>query len=172
MPALVVITGEIAELLAFCASDKPGYLTGTDILCDGGTRAGLTRKGMLAMARGLYPGRRPARRRLTRRPGHPAAITTTLGRSGSGHLSMGRPIRRLLERSAIPGRITCVIHRPLQVLWPLPGVAAPAVTCRRYRMRAQPAGIVLVDSLAGYRSARSRACRTTNGPVPLAREIR
>lgn len=27
---------EIAELLAFCASDKPGYLTGTDILCDGG----------------------------------------------------------------------------------------------------------------------------------------
>jgi len=27
---------EIASLLAFCASDKPGYLTGTDILCDGG----------------------------------------------------------------------------------------------------------------------------------------
>ena len=43
---------EIAELLAFCASDKPGYLTGTDILCDGGTRAGLTLKGMIAMARG------------------------------------------------------------------------------------------------------------------------
>ncbi len=43
---------EIAELLAFCASDKPGYLTGTDILCDGGTKAGLTLKDMLAMARG------------------------------------------------------------------------------------------------------------------------
>jgi NAD(P)-dependent dehydrogenase (short-subunit alcohol dehydrogenase family) len=28
---------EIAEVLAFCASDKPGYLTGTDILVDGGT---------------------------------------------------------------------------------------------------------------------------------------
>lgn len=42
---------EIAELLAFCASDKPGYLTGTDILCDGGTKAGLGLKGMLAMAR-------------------------------------------------------------------------------------------------------------------------
>jgi len=27
---------EIAELLAFCASEKPGYLTGVDILCDGG----------------------------------------------------------------------------------------------------------------------------------------
>ena len=27
---------EIANLLAFCASDKAGYLTGTDILCDGG----------------------------------------------------------------------------------------------------------------------------------------
>ena len=27
---------EIAEVLAFCASDKPGYLTGTDILVDGG----------------------------------------------------------------------------------------------------------------------------------------
>jgi NAD(P)-dependent dehydrogenase (short-subunit alcohol dehydrogenase family) len=43
---------EIAELLAFCASDKPGYLTGVDILCDGGTRAGLTLRGMIAMARG------------------------------------------------------------------------------------------------------------------------
>jgi NAD(P)-dependent dehydrogenase (short-subunit alcohol dehydrogenase family) len=27
---------EIANLLAFCASEKAGYLTGTDILCDGG----------------------------------------------------------------------------------------------------------------------------------------
>ena len=27
---------EIASLLAFCASDKAGYLTGADILCDGG----------------------------------------------------------------------------------------------------------------------------------------
>jgi NAD(P)-dependent dehydrogenase (short-subunit alcohol dehydrogenase family) len=42
---------EIAELLAFCAGDRPGYLTGTDILCDGGTRAGLGLKGMIAMAR-------------------------------------------------------------------------------------------------------------------------
>jgi NAD(P)-dependent dehydrogenase (short-subunit alcohol dehydrogenase family) len=42
---------EVAELLAFCASDKPGYLTGVDILCDGGTRAGLDLKGMIAMAR-------------------------------------------------------------------------------------------------------------------------
>ena len=43
---------EIAELLAFCASDKPGYLTGIDILCDGGTRAGMTVKDMITMARG------------------------------------------------------------------------------------------------------------------------
>jgi NAD(P)-dependent dehydrogenase (short-subunit alcohol dehydrogenase family) len=42
---------EIAELLAFCASDKPGYLTGMDILCDGGTKAGLSLKGMIAMMR-------------------------------------------------------------------------------------------------------------------------
>jgi len=34
---------EIAELLAFCASSKASYLTGTDILCDGGVIAG--RKG-------------------------------------------------------------------------------------------------------------------------------
>ena len=40
------------------------------------------------------------------------------------------------------------------------------------RMRAQPIDIVLVDSLARYRSARSWACRTRKGPVPLAREIR
>lgn len=32
--------GEIAEVLAFCASEKAGYLTGTDILCDGGVIAG------------------------------------------------------------------------------------------------------------------------------------
>jgi NAD(P)-dependent dehydrogenase (short-subunit alcohol dehydrogenase family) len=43
---------EIAEVLAFCASERPGYLTGTDILCDGGAKAGLGPKGGLAMARG------------------------------------------------------------------------------------------------------------------------
>lgn len=31
---------EIAAVLAFCASEEPGYLTGTDVLVDGGTRAG------------------------------------------------------------------------------------------------------------------------------------
>lgn len=31
---------EIAELIAFCASRKAGYLTGIDILCDGGVIAG------------------------------------------------------------------------------------------------------------------------------------
>ncbi|RFA08121.1 oxidoreductase [Subtercola boreus] len=31
---------EVAAVLAFCASETPGYLTGTDILVDGGTRAG------------------------------------------------------------------------------------------------------------------------------------
>src|SRR5690606_5523449 len=42
---------EIAEVLAFCASEKPGYLTGTDILCDGGVVAGISRREMLALAR-------------------------------------------------------------------------------------------------------------------------
>lgn len=42
---------EIAEVLAFCASDKPGYLTGTDILCDGGVVAGITWKDMLSLSR-------------------------------------------------------------------------------------------------------------------------
>jgi NAD(P)-dependent dehydrogenase (short-subunit alcohol dehydrogenase family) len=32
---------EIAELLAFCASEKAGYLTGADILCDGGVIAAI-----------------------------------------------------------------------------------------------------------------------------------
>ncbi|HWI43166.1 MAG TPA: SDR family oxidoreductase [Nocardioides sp.] len=43
---------EIAELLAFCASDRPGYLTGVDILCDGGSGARMTLKDKIAMARG------------------------------------------------------------------------------------------------------------------------
>ncbi|MCM3882319.1 SDR family oxidoreductase [Frankia sp. R82] len=42
---------EIAEVLAFCAGTRPGYLTGTDILCDGGTKAGVTLRGMLALGR-------------------------------------------------------------------------------------------------------------------------
>jgi NAD(P)-dependent dehydrogenase (short-subunit alcohol dehydrogenase family) len=42
---------EVAELLAFCASAKPGYLTGTDILCDGGTMAGSTVRALVAQGR-------------------------------------------------------------------------------------------------------------------------
>jgi NAD(P)-dependent dehydrogenase (short-subunit alcohol dehydrogenase family) len=42
---------EIAELLGFCASDKPGYLTGTDIVCDGGVMAAMTPRKMLRLAR-------------------------------------------------------------------------------------------------------------------------
>jgi NAD(P)-dependent dehydrogenase (short-subunit alcohol dehydrogenase family) len=42
---------EVAELLAFCASDKPGYLTGVDILCDGGNMASMTLRDKLAVTR-------------------------------------------------------------------------------------------------------------------------
>lgn len=42
---------EIAELLAFCASDRAGYLTGVDILCDGGSKARMTLRDKLAMIR-------------------------------------------------------------------------------------------------------------------------
>lgn len=43
--------GEIAELLAFCASDRAGYLTGTDIICDGGVMAAMTLSKKLEIAR-------------------------------------------------------------------------------------------------------------------------
>lgn len=39
---------EMAELLAFCASAKAGYLTGTDILNDGGVVASMTERARLA----------------------------------------------------------------------------------------------------------------------------
>lgn len=42
---------EIASLLAYCVSEAPGYLTGTDILCDGGTVAGIGWKDMLKLGR-------------------------------------------------------------------------------------------------------------------------
>lgn len=42
---------EVAELLAFCASSKPGYLTGVDIACDGGVLAALRLRDMIAVAR-------------------------------------------------------------------------------------------------------------------------
>jgi NAD(P)-dependent dehydrogenase (short-subunit alcohol dehydrogenase family) len=38
---------EIAEVLAFCAGDRARYLTGTDILCDGGVVAGVRRRDLL-----------------------------------------------------------------------------------------------------------------------------
>ncbi len=43
---------EMAELLAFCASDKAGYLTGTDILNDGGVIASMTERARVATATG------------------------------------------------------------------------------------------------------------------------
>lgn len=42
---------EVAELLAFCASAKAGYLTGIDIPCDGGVLASITWRDKLAVAR-------------------------------------------------------------------------------------------------------------------------
>jgi NAD(P)-dependent dehydrogenase (short-subunit alcohol dehydrogenase family) len=41
---------EMAELLAFCASDKAGYLTGTDILNDGGVVASMTERARVSAA--------------------------------------------------------------------------------------------------------------------------
>lgn len=43
---------EIAEVLAFCASERASHLTGTDVLCDGGVTANLRPKDMLRLARG------------------------------------------------------------------------------------------------------------------------
>lgn len=41
---------EMAELLAFCASEKAGYLTGTDILNDGGVIASMTERARVSAA--------------------------------------------------------------------------------------------------------------------------
>ncbi|OBF58409.1 oxidoreductase [Mycobacterium sp. 852002-53434_SCH5985345] len=43
---------EMAELLAFCASDRAGYLTGTDILNDGGVVASMIERARVAAATG------------------------------------------------------------------------------------------------------------------------
>lgn len=43
---------EMAELLAFCASDRAGYLTGTDILNDGGVIASMKERARLAAENG------------------------------------------------------------------------------------------------------------------------
>ncbi|WP_029105367.1 SDR family oxidoreductase [Mycobacterium sp. 360MFTsu5.1] len=43
---------EMAELFAFCAGDKAGYLTGTDILNDGGVVASMRERARLAAAAG------------------------------------------------------------------------------------------------------------------------
>jgi NAD(P)-dependent dehydrogenase (short-subunit alcohol dehydrogenase family) len=43
---------ELAELFAFCASDKAGYLTGTDILNDGGVIASMRERARVAAENG------------------------------------------------------------------------------------------------------------------------
>jgi hypothetical protein len=43
---------EMAELLAFCASDRAGYLTGTDILNDGGVIASMKERARAAAETG------------------------------------------------------------------------------------------------------------------------
>lgn len=43
---------EMAELLAYCVSDRAGYLTGTDILNDGGVVASMRERARLAAANG------------------------------------------------------------------------------------------------------------------------
>lgn len=43
---------EMAELFAFCVSDKAGYLTGTDILNDGGVVASMRERARVAAAKG------------------------------------------------------------------------------------------------------------------------
>lgn len=43
---------EVGEVLAFCAGPKAGYLTGVDILVDGGNYAGMDFKAMMALSRG------------------------------------------------------------------------------------------------------------------------
>jgi NAD(P)-dependent dehydrogenase (short-subunit alcohol dehydrogenase family) len=42
---------EIAEVLAFCASCRAGYLTGVDILVDGGVMSGMTVRTMVDIIR-------------------------------------------------------------------------------------------------------------------------
>ena len=41
---------EMADLLAYCASERAGYLTGTDILNDGGVVASMRERARLAAA--------------------------------------------------------------------------------------------------------------------------
>ena len=43
---------EMAELFAFCASGKAGYLTGTDILNDGGVIASMRERARVAAQNG------------------------------------------------------------------------------------------------------------------------
>lgn len=45
---------EVAEVLAFCASDKASYLTGVDIVCDGGVLAAMTLRAKLATAQEAF----------------------------------------------------------------------------------------------------------------------
>ncbi|MET3961515.1 NAD(P)-dependent dehydrogenase (short-subunit alcohol dehydrogenase family) [Marmoricola sp. OAE513] len=48
---------EVAALIAYCVSPRARYLTGTDILCDGGARAGQTVGVTLQLARRIWSDR-------------------------------------------------------------------------------------------------------------------
>lgn len=47
---------EIAEVIAFAVSPRASYLTGSEILCDGGVVAGTTWRDILRLARRLDAG--------------------------------------------------------------------------------------------------------------------
>ena len=76
---------EMADLFAFCASDRAGYLTGTDILNDGGVVASMRER-----ARSLAAAEPPGRRSRVSAP----------GRRGRVHL-LGHERSRLIGRPVV-----------------------------------------------------------------------
>src|SRR5699024_7401355 len=89
---------EIAAVLAFAASREPGYLTGVDILVDGGTNAGMKPSDFLAIARGQVALPRSPRRAYA--GGHD---TCSFRRSVDGP-SVAHPVAHAAADRAVPPR--------------------------------------------------------------------
>ena len=129
---------EIASVLAFAASEAPACSTGTDILVDGGTKAGLGLRGIIALALMMLTGLGNTRRKCLK--GQPCDAIDLHRNAGSS----GRE-RRKRSRESSTARLSTSVSAGSagRSAWSGPGTSADGSFPRsaRARLALAPVGV-------------------------------